>query len=89
MHTSGEARARDVPPLPHLRVSDVNVDLPRSRRCRQRWEKREAILADTNAAVDWLNEPYGSRVGRPPRVISRSEFDVLPFCRRSALRRVF
>ena len=89
MHTSGEARARDVPPLPHLWVSDVNVELPRSRRCRQRWGKREAILVENNAAVDGLNELYGSRDGRPPCVTSRSEFDLLPLCQRSALRRVF
>ena len=66
MHTSGDARARDVLPLPHLRVSDVKTELPRSRCCRLRWGKREAIRAVTNAAVDGLHEFYGSRDGRPP-----------------------
>ena len=70
-------------------ATDVKIELPRSRRCRLRRGKREVTLAETNAAVDGLNELYGSRDGRPPCVTSRSEFDLLPRCQRSAPRRVF
>ena len=94
MHAMGKYglvadRARDVLLLPRVRGGSVVVTPPQGWRTRQRWGRRSAVLEESNAAITALNELYGSSLAAPPSVGPRAEFDALPICQRSALRRVY
>ena len=51
--------------------------------------RRTAVLEESIAAIAAMNELYGSILAAPPSVGSRAEFNALPLCPRSALRRVY